>query len=44
MILSYLELVARVPIFRLTYELGVERLPELLDSIEDALERLEAGS
>lgn len=39
MVLSYLELVARVPIFRLTYELGLERLPDLLDSIEDALER-----
>jgi hypothetical protein len=42
MILSYLELVAAVPIFRLTYELGLERLPEMLDSIEDALERMDA--
>jgi hypothetical protein len=42
MILSYVELVAGVPIFRLTYQLGLERLPELLDSIEEALERMGA--
>lgn len=37
MVSSYLELVDRVPVFRLTFSPGLERLPEIVDLLERAL-------
>jgi hypothetical protein len=38
MILAYLELVASAPIFRVSYERGLDNLPRLLDQIEQTID------
>jgi len=39
MVERYLDLTARVPVFEIRVESGLERLPEILDAIEQALNR-----
>jgi hypothetical protein len=37
MLLAYLDLVARVPVLEVRFRPGLERLPALLDAIEEAV-------
>jgi hypothetical protein len=40
MVGTYLDLVARVPVFRLAYERSLDRLERLVDRIEETVESL----